>query len=156
VLEGATDSVTGVDGSIPCILTASVDGHVRCYDIRKGLITTDELGAPVTSALFLKDRLAYLATCLDAQMRLMDSETGVPLQTYAVFNENFRIKPAIAKNDSLIVAGDEKGNVLIWDLFKGELLRRENICDKSISCVDVKNDLSLATSTSGVFYLSSL
>lgn len=47
-IEHAVDSITIVKVYGVEILTASVDGHIRLYDIRKGELETDTIGHPVS------------------------------------------------------------------------------------------------------------
>lgn len=82
VLEEAKDSVSSLHLHGPEILTGSVDGHLRCYDIRNGRLRTDNVQHPVTSVRFTDDRLALLSASLDSHIRLFDAESGVLLNEY--------------------------------------------------------------------------
>lgn len=53
------------------ILTGSVDGRARRYDIRAGRLSTDYLGEPVTSVSFSHDRNCILASTLDSTIRFV-------------------------------------------------------------------------------------
>ncbi len=68
-LNEAKDSVPSIDLSENEILTGSVDGHVRNYDIRMGQLRTDYVGHPVTSACFSNDNACILVSTLDNTIR---------------------------------------------------------------------------------------
>ena len=103
VLKDAKDSVTnvhvrqdtcegGVHGSssnsrdnnnnIAVIRTASVDGILRTYDLRKGLLKCDNFGSPITSMAHTKDGNCLAVSCLNGTIRLMELETGELLNTF--------------------------------------------------------------------------
>jgi hypothetical protein len=64
------------------IVAASVDGSVRCFDLRAGCVTTDELRRPVTSLALSRDGNCLLAACLDSRLRLLDRGSGTLLAQY--------------------------------------------------------------------------
>lgn len=43
-LENAKDSITSLQVTDKLIVSASVDGNIRTYDVRNGLLTTDCVG----------------------------------------------------------------------------------------------------------------
>lgn len=51
------------------IATASVDGYVRCYDIRAGKLRTDFMDDPVTCVRFSHDGNCMLVSALDNTVR---------------------------------------------------------------------------------------
>ena len=63
-------------------MAASVDGTVRCFDVRAGCLTTDELGTPVSAAALSHDGNCVLAACLDSRARLLDRGSGTLLAQY--------------------------------------------------------------------------
>ncbi|OWK50138.1 WD repeat domain-containing protein 83, partial [Lonchura striata] len=76
VLDEAKDGISSVKLSAHEILTGSVDGRVRRYDLRAGQLCSDYLGSPVTSVCFSKDGQCVLAASLDSTLRLLDKDTG--------------------------------------------------------------------------------
>lgn len=48
----AKDSVSCISVDIPCIFSASIDGTVRCYDVRMGRLTSDTLGRALSRGFF--------------------------------------------------------------------------------------------------------
>lgn len=58
------------------LLTSSIDGRVRRYDLRVGSLFTDYIGSPVTCAKFSKDGQCFLTSSHDSTLRLLDISTG--------------------------------------------------------------------------------
>ena len=63
-------------------MAGSVDGTVRCFDLRAGACYADELGHPVASMALSHDGNCLLAACLDSRVRLLDREGGELLAMY--------------------------------------------------------------------------
>lgn len=85
VLNQAKDSVTDVRITPYGVLAGSVDGCVREYDIRVGLIRVDRLGSPVTCASVSHDYNTTLVSTLDGYVSLLDKSNGSVLSTYVTF-----------------------------------------------------------------------
>jgi len=58
------------------ILSSSIDGRIRRYDLRVGSLFTDFIGSAVTCAKFTKDGQCVLTSSHDNTLRLMDTTTG--------------------------------------------------------------------------------
>ena len=58
------------------VITRSVDGHTRIYDLRAGKMVEDCIGEPVTSVSYTHDGQCILVSSLDDTVRLMDKDTG--------------------------------------------------------------------------------
>lgn len=82
ILDDAKDSVPSLDVSEFEILTASVDGFIRCYDLRVGQLRTDCIGEPVTSVQLSHDGNCILASSLDSTVRLLDKSNGELLSDF--------------------------------------------------------------------------
>ena len=131
VLKDAKDSVTNVhvvqNGSergshsnVSIIRTASVDGFVRTYDLRKGLLQCDDFSSPITSTAHTKDGQCLVVSCLDGTIRLMELETGELLNTY---NSNhisgkYGLEVDVLADDSTIITGSEDGACVLYDLVR--------------------------------------
>lgn len=64
------------------VLGGSVDGTVRQFDIRMGMLFTDALHEAITGIAVSHDSNCILASCLDNSMRLLDKASGELLATY--------------------------------------------------------------------------
>lgn len=129
VLGEAGDSVADVAVTAGAgageILSGSVDGRVRGYDLRKGVVTTDVIGPPVTSLDLTGDGAAVLVGGLDSCVRLMDRGGGGLLRGYkGHVNEELRLRSCLGGGDALVVSGSEDGGVVGWDLVSGEVVGR--------------------------------
>ncbi|KAF1954090.1 WD40 repeat-like protein [Byssothecium circinans] len=125
--DEAKDSVTDVvvrDGEI---ISGSVDGKVRSYDLRMGMCQVDVIGYPVTSLAVSKKGTEMLVSSLDSTVRLMDRGNGQLLKAYrdeAFVNTDLRVRSTLGLNDSVVVSGSDDGMVFAWDLLEGECLHK--------------------------------
>ncbi|KAM3074810.1 hypothetical protein ACMFMG_008224 [Clarireedia jacksonii] len=144
VMEEARDSVSvvlagkggdegyAVGGGEWEIVSGSVDGRVRWYDIRMGKIDTDVIGASVTSLMRTRDGKGLLVGSLDGCLRLMDRDNGACLKTYkdeSFKNEEYRIRSCFGRNEKWVVSGNENvkgpdGEVVVWELLTGNVVQR--------------------------------
>lgn len=129
VLTEAKDSVQTVVVKGETIMTGSVDGRVRCYDIRMGRCTTDVLDAPVTSLTMTMDGQGYLAGTLDGKVRLMDRASGGCLKTYlGALGGEYRIRSTFGGKEQWVVSGNEAdGEVVAWDMMTGREVKRVKV-----------------------------
>ena len=126
-MDEAKDSVSCVLVDMPCIYAGSIDGCVRCYDVRKGTMTTDTLGVPVTALALSHDGRCYLASTLDSRTRLFDRTTGKLLATYSGHtNEHYVVQCGFAFDDTAVFSGSEDGSLFAWDLVSSKTLLRSN------------------------------
>jgi len=137
VLEEAKDSIScvlsgsqaGKGGEFE-VVTGSVDGRVRYYDLRMGSMDVDVIGASVTSLQRTRDGKGILVGALDSSVRLMDRENGGLLKAYrGGKNEEFRLRCCFGGNERWILCGNEEvsgpdGEVLVWDTLSGEVVER--------------------------------
>lgn len=143
VLDDAADAISSVVVRGAEIVAGSVDGRVRSYDVRVGKVTTDVVGASVTSLCLTRDAKAMLVGSLDSRVRLMDRESGSCLRTYGGGedeegwrNADFRVQSVLGGGERFVVAGDEMtggadghttgdgGRIWAWDLMTGKLAAR--------------------------------
>ncbi|VDD83625.1 unnamed protein product [Mesocestoides corti] len=103
------------------IITGSVDRCVRIYDIRKGEMTQDYIGYPVTSVGLSFDGQCLLVASQDSIVRLFDYTNGELLNKYSGHaNKDFRIDCCLMNDDAQIASGSEEGDrVLMWDVLVG-------------------------------------
>lgn len=120
-VDDATDAILTLAMSTPTTLhTASVDGVVRTYDLRKGEIRSDVIDEPITSLTPTKDGGALLISSLDSTHRLLDMVDGSLLQSFQGHKQSsFRCHSTMSLDESLVLAGDENGSVHAWDTVSG-------------------------------------
>ncbi|NWS64713.1 WDR83 protein, partial [Chunga burmeisteri] len=150
VLDEAKDGVSSVKVSDHEILSGSVDGRVRRYDLRAGQLYSDYVGSPITSVCFSKDGQCTLAASLDSTLRLLDKETGELLGEYEPLPHGpvpprgalggppphlvppprrytghrstaYRLDCVLSEQDTHVGSASEDGNVYFWDLVEGSL-----------------------------------
>jgi len=123
-LEEARDSVQALYVGTSRIMTGSVDGHVRTYDLRKGELRADYIGYPVTSVVPTQDESTYIVMTLDGHIRLMDAITGKLLNDFAGHvHTSYRCRACFGHGEASVVAGDENGAIWAWDLLDAKPLK---------------------------------
>ncbi|KAI9731886.1 MAG: hypothetical protein M1834_004337 [Cirrosporium novae-zelandiae] len=126
VLSEAKDSISSLSIQDHEIVSGSVDGRIRTYDLRMGRVTTDVVGAPVTSVALTKyGSGALLVSTLDATVRLFDRGNGTLLQSFkGHVNGDFRIGSCLGMRDAFVVSGSEDGVIYVWDILEGKVRHR--------------------------------
>jgi mitogen-activated protein kinase organizer 1 len=83
VLRDSKDSITSVSiTDRGKIISASVDGAVRIYDIRAGKLISDNRNCPITSCRAVNNESCILSCCLNNCIYLSEISTGDILKTY--------------------------------------------------------------------------
>jgi len=134
------------------IITGSVDGTIRNYDIRVGMLRTDHISQPVTSVSVSGDNNCILASSLDDRIRLLDKENGELLSEYkSHVNNRFKIDSQLTFDDAFVVSGSEDNVVYIWDLVEGKLIRSLRGHESFVVSIDChpKENLILSGSADG-------
>lgn len=123
-LDDAKDSITCLDVSNHEVLTGSADARIRLYDLRKGELTSDFMGSPVSSARLSNDgQCVLVGTMGDQTVRLLDKHSGELLNEYKGHkNLNYKLESGFAPGDAQVVSGSEDGRLLIWDLIDAKIL----------------------------------
>lgn len=117
IMDEAKDSITSLHLSQHEILTGSVDGTVRRYDIRFGKLYSDTIGHPVTSVKFSQDGHCTLVSSLDDHIRLLDKDTGELLNQYTSHcNSEYKLDSCFTNDDAFVMSGSENGKIYFWDL----------------------------------------
>eukprot|EP01138_Halocafeteria_seosinensis_P004408 gb/GECG01004509.1/.p1 GENE.gb/GECG01004509.1/~~gb/GECG01004509.1/.p1 ORF type:complete len:380 (+),score=47.23 gb/GECG01004509.1/:1-1140(+) len=113
-LSDATDSITSIDVHSDgfAVVTGSVDGKVRTYDLRKGELFEDDLGSPVTNVSISHNNDCLLASC----MRQAKSRRHLTLELSDVGSENS------SKTSARHTAATHGGAVRLLDWNMGEQL----------------------------------
>lgn len=125
VLEEARDSVSTLHVVGHEVVTGSVDGRMRIYDLRMGMILVDVIGQPITSVQQTRDGNAVLVSTLDSTIRLMDKGNGQLLQSYRGHtNKDYRIRSCLGMADSVVISGSEDGKLYAWDMLEGKVMEK--------------------------------
>lgn len=139
VLDEARDAITCLAVRGPEVLTGSVDGRVRTYDVRMGQCTTDVIGASVTSLSLTRDGQAMLVGSLDNKLRLLDRQNGGCLRAFSDSdwrNEELRMQSIFGGQEKYVLVGDEmkanqksdgQGQVWVWDTLTGKVASKLTI-----------------------------
>lgn len=110
ILKDFKDSVSKVIVNKYEVIASSIDGKVRSYDLRMGLVTTDDMKHPVLRIGLSNDKKTYSATCIDGGIRLVDREKGEILNTYSGhIVKDISIEIMYSFDDSYLISGSEDG-----------------------------------------------
>ena len=171
VLDEAKDAVQAVRVQGAEIVAGSVDGCVRCYDVRMGHVIKDLVAvavAPnttsttssssssstttaVTSLALTSDREAYLASSLDSTIRLMDRGDGKCLRTFKGHrNTEYRVRSCLGLGDKVVVSGSEDGVVYAWDILSGEIVAQVQAHAGKVASAVAWNGLRRQWASAGV------
>jgi mitogen-activated protein kinase organizer 1 len=121
-LTDAKDGISSISVSKSEICVASLDGHVRQYDMRNGKLKTDVIGAPVMGACYSTDTNCILVSTLDDKVRLFDKLTGELLNEYRGHRNNkYKTQAILSRDDSMVLSGSEDFNIYVWDLVEAKI-----------------------------------
>ncbi|MBN3323927.1 WDR83 protein, partial [Atractosteus spatula] len=122
ILDEARDGVSSVEVSEHELLTGSVDGRVRRYDLRMGQLYSDFVNSPITCVCFSQDGQCTLSASLDSTLRLLDKSTGELLGEYTGHrNSSYKLDCCLSERDTHVLSCSEDGHVYFWDLVEGSL-----------------------------------
>merc|ERR1711991_30740 len=108
LMQDAKDAVSSLAVSKYEILAASLDGHVRQYDVRKGGLVVDQVGPPVMGASYSNDFNCVLTQTLDSKVRLFDKATGELLNQYTGHvNRQYKTQATLTSDDAHVISGSE-------------------------------------------------
>jgi mitogen-activated protein kinase organizer 1 len=133
-LEDATDAVTCVTQSPSSyhsqIITSSVDGKIRTYDLRYSRMMAEDIVHPITSFAVTNDGMSSMmaVSCLDGIIRVLDrsiitanaaATTGIRKRVYQKFHSyhtcnKYKVECAFTSSDEYLVTGSECGAVVIY------------------------------------------
>ncbi|KAI4262346.1 MAG: hypothetical protein L6R42_002478 [Xanthoria sp. 1 TBL-2021] len=149
VFEDSKDSVSSLHVLGHEIVTGSVDGKLRLYDLRMGMVFVDTIGHPITSVQQTNDGNAVLVSTLDSVIRLMDKSNGQMLQSYKGHtNTDYRIRSCLGLADSIVISGSEGGMIYVWDFLEGKLVETLTAHDgkvaSAVSCCSPRKEWASA------------
>ncbi|OQR92414.1 mitogen-activated protein kinase organizer [Achlya hypogyna] len=117
ILEHFKDSVTSVKLTTHEIIAGSVDGHVRTYDLRAGLLTQDNVHSPVVSVNLSSDLNCVVAATMAKTVYLFEKATGSELNAFEGHRmDSYGVEAGFTYDDAHIYSGSEDGRVVIWDM----------------------------------------
>ena len=70
------DSVSKIICKEYKLITSSLDGNVRTFDIRMGELTTDNFGTGIHSMWVANDEQSYIVSSLDNYKKLVEKKGG--------------------------------------------------------------------------------
>lgn len=148
-MRDSKDSISSIIVTNNFILAGCIDDKVRIYDIRAGVLRTDNLYSAVTSVFVSYDNRCYLASCTDNKIRLIDVETGMLLQKYVGHDcDNLKVDCCMSNDDNTIISGSKDGSIYFWDLMSGNVKQKILAHKSNVSCVNYhpKNNVMLSSS----------
>jgi mitogen-activated protein kinase organizer 1 len=156
-LKDAKDSVSDLhvlaDAAVQqgVVRTASVDGVVRSYDLRKGIIQADNMGSPITGMAPTYDGLCLAVSCLDGAIRLIELESGELLNTYSGSHKSgqFGLRCCLCSDDATIVSGSEDGAAILYDLVSAQAVQRLQGHSRPVCSVATQPKISSVVITAG-------
>ena len=123
-LADATDSITAIVVTKHEVLTGSVDGSVRRYDLRKAACVVDEVHEAVGNVALSNDGECILVSTLDSKIRLFSKDSGDVLATYCGHtNKKYRVSALLDPTDAYVISGSEDGRIFAWDLVEAKVVR---------------------------------
>jgi mitogen-activated protein kinase organizer 1 len=128
-LKEAKDCITGLIVCEHKIISSSLDGCVRIYDLRAGELTCDNVHEPITAMSITSDEQCVLVSCQDEAIRLIDMNgTGEVLSEYRGHHpKDFKIECGVLRGDSYIISGSSFGFAIIWDFLEAKEVNRLKI-----------------------------
>lgn len=127
-LKEAKDCITGLIVAEHRIISSSLDGCIRHYDLRVGELTCDKIGESITSISITSDGQCILAACQDETIRLIDSDGGEVLSEYrGHLSKDYKIECDVLKGDAYIISGSSFGSAIIWDFLEAKEVNRLRI-----------------------------
>lgn len=124
-MKEAKDCITGLIVMENKIISSSLDGCIRHYDLRAGELTCDKIGEPITSMSITNDEQCILAACQDEAIRLIDVDGGEVLSEYrGHLSKDYKIECDVMKGDAYIISGSTFGCAIIWDFLEAKEVNR--------------------------------
>jgi mitogen-activated protein kinase organizer 1 len=118
ILSDAKDSITKVLATSDKIITASVDGYIRIYDIRMGQTLFDNFEAAINSFDISGDEKYLIVSGLDNAIRLFEINTSEIIKVYSGLHEskNYAMTIKYTKDFEGILTTSETNDIVYYDL----------------------------------------
>ncbi|KAK2194355.1 bifunctional WD40 repeat/WD40 repeat [Babesia duncani] len=112
----AKDSISCITQDETCVYCASIDGCVRIYDLRKGILKSDNFGVPIVGLyVFRWATDCYVCSGLDGCIRLC--QQGEILATFrGHYMDSLRIACTMDPSEKWLWSGSSNGNLYCWDI----------------------------------------
>jgi mitogen-activated protein kinase organizer 1 len=128
-----------------------MDETIRTFDIRKGEVTSDSIGASLISMDLTRDQRSLLLSGMDSIIRFTDNFDGSTLNTYqghSVATSLIRLKLNFS-NDYFAV-GSEDGGIYLFDLLKPGPIKVLSKHTQASTSIDIsENDTLVSGSLDG-------
>jgi len=160
-LRDFKDSVTCVVHTrqhVGKIIASSVDGSIRIFDIRSGLVHVDQMKEPIACIRLSHDESSVLATCIGGEVlatgsvRLVEISSGRLLQEYqGHVNNSYKTESCLSCDDVHVLSGSEEGNIWVWNLITGKVNTKlciRNAHKKAVSSLSYHPNLPFFVSSS--------
>ncbi|ELP87242.1 mitogen-activated protein kinase organizer, putative [Entamoeba invadens IP1] len=113
----AKDAIESIQVVQELVYTISVDGCLRCYDLRKGLLTTDNINKPLTGISIINNKTLALSSSFDSTITIFNRalvKTEKVLKSHV--NKKFKIPNVTSMDKTIIFTGDEEGYLVEYFL----------------------------------------
>ncbi|XP_060941342.1 WD repeat domain-containing protein 83-like [Limanda limanda] len=122
ILDDATDGVSSLKVMQHELLTGSLDGNLRRYDMRIGQLYEDFINSPITCVCFSQDGQCTLSSSLDSKLLLLDKSTGEMLGRFKGHKmKDYKLDCCLTNKDTHVLSCSEDGHVYCWDRVEGSL-----------------------------------
>lgn len=151
VLDEAKDSLLCVLAEGDEIVTGSVDGVLRRYDLRKGQLCADIVGQPIGSVSFSNDSQCVLVSTLKDTIHLIERETGNELACYKGHtNQQYKVQSVLDPTDACVVSGSEDHRICFWELVEAEMVSSVKAHVAPVLCCRFSGGTLMTGSADGV------
>ncbi|UKK02499.2 hypothetical protein MACK_002592 [Theileria orientalis] len=148
-LPDAKDAISYVVEANSTISASSIDGHVRHYDLRKGLLKDDAFTHSVISIAVLTGVPdCYILASLDDSIKLVDN--GSVLNTYRGHRYNsYKLHCALDPLERFVMSGCSSGDIIFWpinDTSGGHSVLFKSAHEGMVTCLSFSNPDLLSSS----------
>lgn len=105
------DSVSEIQFDGEQMIVSSIDGNIRCFDLRKGQLTEDSVNMAITKFSFSTDKRLISLNCQDSQIRVVERGSGNLLATLSGNHKSefYSTKSQFSWDDGLVITGSDDG-----------------------------------------------
>jgi len=145
-LSGAKDSITKVVVLSDKIISTSVDGRLRQYDIRMGQMQTDDYGFAINGLDISPDEKYSIVSGLDNEIRLVENDTGTIVNNYHGLHVSKNYSMSLKYTNKLdgFFTTSENCNVVYYDIMnpqKNKIYKGHNKSSSGLDVHPLKNNM---------------